>query len=97
MQKSLLFSIMFVILIKILFITFELTYEVQLRENKVNPIIVTWKKKFAWLFQLLMLLMLIHIFYPFKNNIKSLSNDVKPLIFMFALLTLFSLFWDNLL
>uniref|UniRef100_A0A6C0HRE2 DUF5658 domain-containing protein n=1 Tax=viral metagenome TaxID=1070528 RepID=A0A6C0HRE2_9ZZZZ len=95
MQKSLLYSIIFVFFIKILFIIFELTYAIQLRENNVNPFIVIWKKKIEFIFKLLMLLMLIHIFYPFKNNLKSLTIYVKPFIFMFSILTLFSLFWSK--
>ena len=95
MQKTLFFSILFVILIKILFIVYEIFYVTQKRNNKVNSNTIYWKEKFEWLFQLLMLLILIHIFYPWKNDIKSLTPEIRHLIFIYSVLVLFTLLWNN--
>ena len=91
MEKTLYFSILFVILIKILFSIYEIFYVVQKRNNKVNSNTIYWKEKFEWLFQLLMLLILIHIFYPWKNDITSLTPEVRHLIFIYSVLILFTL------
>ena len=91
------FSILFVIVINILFIGYEILYVVQTRKKTLTSNTIYWKEKFEWLFQLLMLLILIHIFYPWKNDIKSLTTEVRHLIFIYAVLTLFTLLWNNFL
>jgi len=97
MQKTLLFSILFVILIKILFVVYEISYVVQQRNKTLTDTTIYWKEKYEWLFQLLMILILIHIFYPWKNDMKSLTPEVRHLIFIYAVLTLFTLLWNNFL
>jgi hypothetical protein len=74
---------------------YEIFYVVQKRNNKVNSNTIYWKEKFEWLFQLLMLLFLIHIFYPWKNDLKSLTPEVRHLIFIYSVLILFTLLWNN--
>lgn len=95
MQKTLVYSIIFVIFIKLLFIGYEITYMFQKHNNHVNKNTFYWKEKFQWLFEMLMLLILIHIFFPWKNDMKSLTSEVRHLIFIYAVLTLFSLLFNN--
>ena len=97
MQKSLLLSIWFIIIIKILFIVFEIIYIFQLKNKVENDYILYWKLKFEWIFNILMALVLIHIFYPHKNDLQKLTKEIRNLIFVYAILSLFSLLWANFL
>ena len=82
MQKTFLLSIYFIIFIKILFIICEVIYLFQTRRKIENQTVNYWKNKFEWLFNILMSLVLIHIFYHRKNNIEKLTGEVKYLIFI---------------
>ena len=97
MQTTLLLSIYLIILVKILFVIFEIIYLFEARRNINNETVNYWKLKFEWLFNILMSLVLIHIFYPFKNKLYKLTDEVKKLIFIYAILSLFSLLWTNIL
>ena len=97
MQKTFVMSIYFIIFIKILFIICEIIYLFEARRKIENQTINYWKTKFEWLFNILMTLVLIHIFYPRRHNIQKLTVEVKKLIFLYAILTLFSLLWTNII
>ena len=96
MQTSLLLAIWFIVFIKILFIIFEIIYLYDERNNIVDDNVKYWKVKIQWFFSMLMTLILIHIFYPRKNP-PQLNSEVKKLIFLYAIISLFSLLWTNLL
>ena len=95
MQKTLLLSIYLIILVKILFIIFELIYLFEMKNHIKNDSVKYWKLKFEWLFNILMSLVLIHIFYPFNNKLDRLTSEIKKLIFLYSILSLFSLLWTN--
>jgi len=97
MQKTLLFSIYLIIVVKILFIIFELIYLFEMKHHIKNDSVKYWKLKFEWLFNILMSLVLIHIFYPFKSKLDRLTSEIKKLIFLYSILSLFSLLWTNIL
>lgn len=97
MQKTFLMAIWFIVFIKILFIICEFIYLFEARHNIINDKINYWKVKFEWLFNILMALILIHIFYPRKNDLQKLTGEVKKLIFLYAILSVFSLLWTNIL
>jgi len=97
MQKSFLLAVWFIVFIKILFIICEIVYLFEARRKINNETVNYWKLKFEWLFNILMTLILIHIFYPRKNDLQKLTTEVKNLIFAYAILSLFSLLWTNIL
>ena len=91
------YSIWFIICIKILFIIFELLYIFDLRNDIINYIVIYWKVKLRWIFNILMLLVLIHIFYPWKNDMATLTREIRHLLFIYAILSLITTLWTNFL
>jgi predicted AlkP superfamily pyrophosphatase or phosphodiesterase len=97
MQKTLLLAIWFIVIIKILFIICEAVYLFEERRKINSDGINRWKHKFEWIFNILISLVLIHIFYPRKNDMRNLTVEMRNLIFVYAILSLFSLLWTNIL
>lgn len=97
MQKTFLMAIWFIVFIKILFIICEIVYLFEARRKINNETVNYWKLKFEWLFNILMALVIIHIFYPRKNDLRNLTHEVRNLLFVYAILSIFSLLWTNIL
>jgi multisubunit Na+/H+ antiporter MnhB subunit len=98
-ESTLDFFILFIIFIKVCFISFSILYLLSTKVSKnakiettVSPKLLYWKERTEFIFIACMAILLIYHFRPYKNQ--PISRETTFLFFLFGWILLFTAKWS---
>ena len=91
--------IIFLLIIKVIFIVLAVTYIYLKLKNKENTTLASkikyWKERVEFIFVLLMAFLLIYLFNPRANRSNINDKETKLLLFLFGFVLLITAKWDS--
>jgi uncharacterized membrane protein len=91
--------IIFLILLKVVFISLAVTHFYYKRTNqentKKNKNVVYWKSRIEFIFVVAMSLLMLYLFSPSRGPQITITGETKILLFLFSCILLLTAKWEN--
>ena len=92
------YYILFILVLKIIFLLLLITHLYLKNKSKWNEVdekILYWKERVEFLFITCMAMLMLYIFNPRSGNTILITNEIKIMLFAFALLILITENWEK--